>query len=121
MVARSLLTAVLGGVVVVGTALANPASASRTVPFGQNQGIPIATRIAATTATYNAIEAKVEARQSLRLRDAADATAQEDIIDYGVNGLWQQGIDGYGVTVAYVVTNPDPDITPEGQHQHVRR
>jgi subtilase family serine protease len=42
-----------------------------------------------------------------------DATAQSDIIDYGVNDLWQKGIDGSGVTVAYVVTNPDPNIAAE--------
>jgi Subtilase family len=66
-------------------------------------------RIAATTAAYDAIEAKIAAGQSLRLR-FPDPTAQADIIDYGVNDLWQRGIDGAGVTVAYVVTNPDPGL-----------
>jgi hypothetical protein len=76
----------------------------------QGQGVPPpAQRIAATTATYDAIEAKIAAGQSLRLR-YPDPTAQEDIIDYGVNDLWKKGIDGAGVTVAYIVTNPDPDL-----------
>jgi hypothetical protein len=69
----------------------------------------VAQRIAATTAAYNAIEAKIAAGQSLR-EPFVNGTAAEDIVDYGVNGLWQKGIDGAGVTVAYVVTNPDPDL-----------
>ncbi len=39
-----------------------------------------------------------------------DPTAATDILDYGVNDLWKKGIDGAGVTVAYVVTNPDPGL-----------
>ena len=65
--------------------------------------------MAATTATYHAIEAKIAARQSLRLR-FPDPTAREDILDYGVNDLWNRGIDGACVTVAYIVTNPDPGL-----------
>jgi hypothetical protein len=70
---------------------------------------PKAERIAATTATYDTIEAKIAAGKTLRLR-FPDPTASEDIIDYGVNDLWKKGIDGAGVTVAYVVTNPDPGL-----------
>ncbi|HTW04139.1 MAG TPA: S8 family serine peptidase [Streptosporangiaceae bacterium] len=93
-----------------GTALTSPALASATAPSGQAQGVPPpAERIAATTATYNAIEAKIAAGESLRQR-FPDPTAAEDIIDYGVNDLWKKGIDGAGVTVAYVVTNPDPGL-----------
>ena len=74
------------------------------------QGVrPPAERTAATTATYSAIQAKIAAGQSLRLR-FPDPTAQEDIIDYGVNDLWKKGIDGACVRVAYVVTNPDPGL-----------
>jgi len=103
--ARFLLIAGAGSLLIAGTALAIPAIAS-----GQPQGVsPSAKRIAATTATYNAIEAKIAAGQSLRLR-YPDPTAQEDIIDYGVNDLWKKGIDGAGVTVAYIVTNPDPGL-----------
>jgi hypothetical protein len=88
----------------------SPALASATTGPGQLSGVPPkAERIAATTAVYNAIEAKIAAGESLRLRDP-DPTAQEDIIDYGVNDLWKKGIDGAGVTVAYVVTNPDPGL-----------
>jgi Subtilase family len=68
-----------------------------------------AKRIAATTATFNAIEAKIAAGKPLQL-NFPDPTAAEDIVDYGVDDLWRQGIDGAGVTVAYVVTNPDPDL-----------
>jgi hypothetical protein len=108
--ARPLLIAGACGLLIAGTAIARPVLASPAAPHGQTQGVPPpAERIAATTATYNAIEAKVAAGQSLRLR-FPDPTAQEDIIDYGVNDLWKKGIDGAGVTVAYVVTNPDPGL-----------
>jgi hypothetical protein len=105
MVARLLLIASVASLL-----FASPALASATTPPGQTPGVPPpAERIAATTATYNAIEAEIAAGQSLRLR-FPDPTAAEDIIDYGVNGLWKKGIDGAGVTVAYVVTNPDPGL-----------
>ncbi len=111
MVARFLLIAGAASL------LAAPLLASPVVASAATSGYhqpanypPKAERIAATTATFNAIEAKIAAGQSLRLR-FPDPTAQEDIIDYGVNGLWQKGIDGAGVTVAYVVTNPDPNLT----------
>jgi len=91
--------------------LAVPALASTASPAGQASGVPPpAERIAATTAAYNAIEAKIAAGTSLRLRGFANGTAQSDIIDYGVNDLWKRGIDGAGVTVAYIVTNPDPNL-----------
>jgi Subtilase family len=97
-----------------GLAVASAAIATHTVAATTAQscqGVPSAAdRIAATTATYNSIEAKIAAGQSLRLRGFANATAQTDIIDYGVNNLWKQGIDGACVTVAYVVTNPDPTL-----------
>jgi Subtilase family len=94
---------------IAGTVLASPGLANPATP--SCQGVPPpAERIAATTATYNAIETKIAAGQSLRLRGFPDPTAQEDIIDYGVNDLWKTGIDGACVTVAYVVTNPDPGL-----------
>jgi Subtilase family len=105
MVTRSLVVAG-----VVSLVLASPALASAAASPGQAQGVPPpAERIAATTATYDAIEAKIAAGQSLRLR-FPDPTAAEDIVDYGVNDLWKKAIDGAGVTVAYVVTNPDPGL-----------
>ena len=105
MVARPLLIAGVASLL-----FASPALASAATPPGQATGAPpAAERIAATTATYNAIEAKIAAGQPLRLR-FPDPTAAEDIIDYGVNDLWKRGIDGAGVTVAYVVTNPDPGL-----------
>jgi hypothetical protein len=107
---RPLLIAGAGSLLVAGTVLASPALANVAKPAGQPSDVPPpAVRIAATTATYNAIEAKIAAGESLRLR-FPDPTAQEDIIDYGVNDLWQRGIDGAGVTVAYIVTNPDPNL-----------
>jgi len=115
MVTRPLLVASAGALLIAGTtmaapALAGPALASAPSPAARCQGVPSsAQRIAATTATYNAIEAKIAAGESLRLR-FPDPTAQEDIIDYGVNDLWSQGIDGACVTVAYIVTNPDPGL-----------
>jgi Subtilase family len=110
MVVRPLLIAGVGTLLLGSTALAGPVLASETTPVGQSSGVPPpAVRIAATTATYNAIEAKIAAGQSLRLR-FPDPTAQEDIIDYGVNDLWKRGIDGAGVTVAYIVTNADPNL-----------
>ena len=141
MVVRPLLIASAGGLLVAGMVLASPALAGAATPVGQSQAAPPpavgaiapdaidaadgaatppgqqppgvpppAVRIAATTATFNAIEAKIAAGQSLRLR-ATDPTAQEDIIDYGLNDLWKKGIDGAGVTVAYIVTNPDPNLS----------
>jgi hypothetical protein len=110
MIARPLIFAGAGSLLVAGLMVASPTLSSAVTSPGQTSGVPPpAVRIAATTATYNAIEAKIAAGQSLRLR-FPDPTAQEDIIDYGVNDLWEQGIDGAGVTVAYVVTNPDPNL-----------
>jgi hypothetical protein len=110
MVARSLLIACAAGLLLASPVLASPAHASAVTPQGQLPGVPPpAQRIAATTATFNAIEAEIAAGQSLRLR-FPDPTAAADIIDYGVNDLWKTGIDGAGVTVAYVVTNPDPGL-----------
>src|SRR5262245_20757787 len=84
-------TGLLPGAAIATPALASPASPA--TPPGQSQASPPppppAERIAATTATFNAIEAKIAAGQSLRLR-FPDPTAQEDIIDYGVNDLWQK-------------------------------
>ena len=109
MVARFRLLLVVGAgiVFIAAAALASPALAS-TAPTCSSAP-PVADRIAATDATYNSIEAKIAARQSLRLR-FTDATAQSDVIDYGVNSLWHNGIDGACVTVAYIVTNPDPNL-----------
>src|SRR5215470_12631991 len=105
MVGRPLLIAGVASLL-----LASPALASAATPSGQDPGVPPPQdRIAATTATYNAIEAKIAAGQSLRLR-FPDPTASQDIIDYGLHDLWKKGIDGAGVTVAYVVTNPDPNL-----------
>ena len=88
MVARSLLVAGATGVLLATPVLASPAMASAGAPPGPSTGVPPpAQRIAATTATFNAIEAKIAAGQSLRLR-FPDPTASEDIIDYGVNDLW---------------------------------
>jgi subtilase family serine protease len=111
MVARPLLIAGAGSLLLASLAFASPALAGAAGAASPScQGVPPpATRIAATTATFNAIEAKIAAGTTLRMR-ALDPTAQEDIIDYGVNGLWQKGIDGACVTVAYVVTNPDPNL-----------
>jgi subtilase family serine protease len=105
MVARPILIAGVASLLLASPLLASTASAS-----SQITSVPPPTeRIAATTATYDAIEAKIAAGQPLRLR-FPDPTAAADILDYGVNDLWKRGIDGAGVTVAYVVTNPDPGL-----------
>src|SRR5579859_6653573 len=110
-VARSLLIAGAGSLLAAGVAFASPALAGAATAAPSCQGVPpAAQREAATTATFNAIEAKIAAGTSLRLRGFPDPTAQSDIIDYGLNNLWQKGIDGACVTVAYVVTNPDPNL-----------
>ena len=110
MVARSLLAAGVASLLLASPVLTSPVLAGATAPSGQTQDVPPPQeRIAATTATYNAIEAKIAAGQSLRLR-FPDPTASEDIIDYGLHDLWMKAIDGAGVTVAYVVTNPDPNL-----------
>jgi Subtilase family len=110
MVARRLIVAGAASILLASPLLASPAMAQAAAPSGHGSDVPPpAERIAATTATFNAIEAKIAAGQSLRLR-FPDPTASEDIIDYGVNDLWKHAIDGAGVTVAYVVTNPDPNL-----------
>lgn len=111
MVARPLLISAAATLLLASPVLAGPALASAAATFGQAGGgvPPRAERIAATTATFNSIEAKVAAGQPINLR-FPDPTAATDIIDYGVNDLWRTGIDGAGVTVAYVVTNPDPGL-----------
>jgi Subtilase family len=116
-VARRRLIAGAGGLLIAGAALALASTAGpgaarpgEATPPCRARGVPPpAERIAATTATYNAIEAKIAAGGFLRL-GFPDPTAREDIIDYGVNDLWKRGIDGACVTVAYVVTNPDPGL-----------
>ena len=116
-VARRLLIAGAGGLLIAGAALATASmtqsSAARSnaaTPPCRARGVPSpAERITATTAAYHATEAKIAAGGFLRLR-FPDPTAREDIIDYGVNDLWHRGIDGACVTVAYVVTNPDPGL-----------
>jgi subtilase family serine protease len=109
MVRRPLLLAgvaslLLGSALVAGPAFGAPAHSGTPPTYP-----PKAVRVAATTATFNNIEARIAAHQSLRQR-FPNPTAMEDIIDYGVNNLWKTGIDGAGVTVAYVVTNPDPGL-----------
>jgi hypothetical protein len=107
MIARTLLIAAAGGLLLTTTAA--PAVASPARPGGHARAVPApAVRIAATTATYEAIVQNRAAGKLLVLPRFADATAEVDIIDYGVNDLWVKGIDGAGVTVAYIVTNPDP-------------
>jgi hypothetical protein len=121
-VARRLFIVGAGGLLIAGAALAFASTAQSSAPRSsaprsgkaapscRARGVPPpAERIAATTATYHAIEAKIAADQSLRL-PYPDPTAQEDIIDYGNQDLWKEGIDGACVTVAYVVTNPDPGL-----------
>jgi hypothetical protein len=106
MVARSLLVAgvaslLMASPVLASPAMASPAMASAGARSGQDPNVPPpAQRIAATTATFNAIEAKIAAGQSLRLR-FPDPTASADIIDYGVNDLWKKG---NGVVTATVDT-----------------
>jgi subtilase family protein len=115
MVARPLFVAGVASLLLASPALASPALAGVAAPPGQDPGVPPpAQRIAATDATYNAIEAKIAAGQSLRLR-FPDPTASADIIDYGLHDLWHKAIDGAGVTVAYVVTNPDPGLAASMQ------
>ena len=106
--ARFLLIAGAGSLVIAGAACTSPPQAGPAPP--SCRGVtPTAERIAATTAADSSIQAKIAAGRSLRLR-FPDPTAQEDIIDYGVNDLWKKGIDGACVRVAYVVTNPDPGL-----------
>ena len=115
--ARRRLAAGAGGLLAAGAALAlastagpGAAGAGEATPPCRARGVPPpAERIAATTATYHASEAKIAAGGFLRL-GFPDPTAQEDIIDYGVSDLRKRGIGGACVTVAYVVTNPDPGL-----------
>ncbi len=110
MVVRSFVFAgVAAGALVASALVAGPALGATGHGGAPLPYPPKAQRIAATNATFAAIEAKIAAHQSLRTHNP-NPTAQEDIIDYGVNNLWKTGIDGAGVTVAFVVTNPDPGL-----------
>jgi Subtilase family len=110
-IAGTLLFAVAGSLLLATTALAGADVARPAKAAHHRYAVPPpAVRIAATTVTYQAIEAKIANRQPLFLGRFPDPTAQEDVIDYGVNDLWEKGIDGAGVTVAYIVTNPDPGL-----------
>ncbi len=110
MVARPLLIAGVASVLLATPLLATTAMASTATPSNQPPTQSRAARIAATTATFNAIEAHIAAGQSIRHGNFPDPTASADILDYNVNDLWKTGIDGSGVTVAYIVTNPDPGL-----------
>jgi hypothetical protein len=74
-VARPFLIAGAGGLLIAGAALAlastagsSAARSSEATPPCRVRGVPPpAERLAATTATYNAIEAKIAAGESLRL------------------------------------------------------
>ncbi|MBO0708573.1 MAG: hypothetical protein J2P44_09435, partial [Candidatus Dormibacteraeota bacterium] len=74
---------------------------------------PVSERVAATTAFYNKIQAKVASGEGLQLNDQqwANWTAQYDVLDYGLQQLWSQGYDGAGTTVAYIVSNPDNSLS----------
>src|SRR5581483_5564773 len=88
MVARPLLAAGIASLLLASPVLASPAAPSgqtQAASSGQTQDVPPPQdRIAATNATFDAIEAKIAAGQSLRLR-FPDPTAAEDIIDYGLH------------------------------------
>lgn len=75
---------------------------------------PVAQRIAATSAFYSKIQSRVADGEGLLLNDSqwANFTAQYDVVDYGVEQLWAAGWDGAGTTVAYIVSNPDTELSP---------
>jgi len=73
MVARPLLIAGVASLLLASPALASPALAHTAAP--SDQPPPKADRIAATTATFNAIEAKIAAGQSLSGCAFPDPTA----------------------------------------------
>src|SRR2546430_16297034 len=87
MVARFPLIAGVASLLIAGPVFASPALASTVAPAGHDPGGPTrAERIAATTATFNAIEAKIAAGQSLRQR-FPDPTASADLIPHPPPGL----------------------------------
>jgi hypothetical protein len=114
---RLLVLVCAGCALIAAAALAGSAKAGPPGPSGPPPpprancagSLPAAQREAATSATVASIEAKIAAGQKITTR-FPDPTAAEDILDYGVNDLWQKGIDGSCVTVAYIVTNPDPNL-----------
>ena len=96
MVVRSVVFAgVAAGALVASALVAGPALGATGHGGAPLPYPPKAVRVAATNATFAAIEAKIAAGKSMRLR-VPDPTAQEDILDYGVNDLWKTGIDGAG-------------------------
>ena len=118
MVARRRLIAGAGGLLIAGAALALASTAGpgaarpgEATPPCRARGVPPpAERIAATTATFNSIEAKIAAGQI-----PAAALPGSDGAGRHHRLRRQRPVeDGEStapcVTVAYVVTNPDPDL-----------
>ncbi|MGH7918873.1 MAG: S53 family peptidase, partial [Candidatus Dormibacteraceae bacterium] len=87
-----------------------PAAAPNAPRSGTTPSSPPRQREAVTSAFYQSILAKVRNDQSLIEPTFDNATAQEDVIDYGVDGLWKRGIDGAGTTVAIILSSPDPQL-----------
>ncbi len=108
----ALLTLVVAATVPL-TVVAAPAG--RSLPVGDrtlSDAPPVAERVAATTALYSQIEAGVASGQGIMLNDQlwGNWTALYDVLDYGLPQLWSQGDDGAGTTVAFIVSEPDPNL-----------
>ncbi|MBN9620114.1 MAG: S8 family serine peptidase [Actinobacteria bacterium] len=84
------------------TVAARPASVGSTPPAWQREQ--------ATNAFYQSILTKVKNGQSLYEGNFENSTAQQDVLDYGVDALWSKGIDGAGTTVAILLSSPDPQL-----------
>ena len=81
-----------------------PQSASpSTVPAGTTSSSPPGQREQVTNAFYQSILNAVKTGQKLNLHE-------QDVLDYGVDALWKQGIDGSGTTVAILLSSPDPQL-----------
>lgn len=80
-----------------------PTPGVKPIPTGSTPSSPPGQREQVTSAFYQSILNAVKTGQKLNLHEA-------DVLDYGVNALWKQGIDGSGTTVAILLSSPDPQL-----------
>ncbi len=73
------------------------------IPTDTTPSSPPWQREQVTNAFYESILNAVNTGQKLNLHET-------DVLDYGVDALWKQGIDGAGTTVAILLSSPDPQL-----------
>jgi hypothetical protein len=84
----------------------DPSSAVPATTLNSTATPSAADREAVTSRVWTNIEEQAASGNGLET-PGADETGAQDVIDYGVQNLWSQGIDGAGTTVAVILTSSD--------------